>query len=420
MIKKIKSISPDNSIILKNLSYLTFLRVFNIGIKFLLVAYLVRVLGEFSYGILTWSDAVIQYFIMFVNFGFNIYAAKYIVENKDNNEKINQITSSIFTIKLLLLILSFTTLFILSFFNPFALHKSILFLMLLMGIGEVFFPIWYFQGIEKLKPATFIVVFSRVLLIIGTILLVKSSSDLILHVILIVISNSIMGFLGYVTLLKKYNFKFIRVKFEVLRQFVQEAYMFFLGRFLSLTFNFATIFLIGIYFTMDYVTGFDVALKIVLVSIIPFDMLQQAVFPTISRNKNKNVLKKLIWGSFVLGLIFMAVLYQFSEQLLGLFGGQEMTKYADVLRALALITPMVAVTFMLGTCTLVAFDFHKEFNYSLILSSILYIAFVAILTVLDKVTFWNLVYLRIISDFALVSIRLYYTFKRKIFTNSIK
>ena len=420
MIKKIKSISPDNSIILKNLSYLTFLRVFNIGIKFLLVAYLVRVLGEISYGILTWSDAVIQYFIMFVNFGFNIYAAKYIVENKDNNKKINQITSSIFTIKLLLLILSFTTLFILSFFNPFTPHKSILFLMLLMGIGEVFFPIWYFQGIEKLKPATFIVVFSRVLLILGTILLVKSSSDLMLHVILIVISNSIMGFFGYITLIKKYDFKFIWVKIEVLKQFVQEAYMFFLGRFLSLTFNFATIFLIGIYFTMDYVTGFDVALKIVLVSIIPFDMLQQAVFPTISRNKNKNLLKKLIWGSFVLGLVFMAVLYLFSEQLLGLFGGQEMTKYADVLRALALITPMVAVTFMLGTCTLVAFDFHKEFNYSLILSSILYIAFVAILIMLDKVTFWNLVYLRIISDFALVSIRLYYTFKRKIFANSIK
>lgn len=417
MIDRFKSISSDNSIILKNLSYLTFLRVFNIGVKFLLVAYLVRVLGEISYGVLTWSDSIIQYFIMFVNFGFNIYAAKYIVENKQSTRKINEVTSAIFTIKSGLMVLSFALLYILSFINPFAPHKSILLLMLMMGIGEVFFPIWYFQGIEKLKPATYIVVFSRIFLVIGTVLLVKSSNDLMLHVILIVVSNIIMCLLGYFTLLKKFNFTFIWVRFNVLKQFVQEAYMFFLGRFLSLTFNFATIFLIGIYFTMDYVTGFDIALKIVLVSIIPFDMLQQAVFPTISRNKNKNLLKKLIWGSFILGLVFMTFIYLFPEQLLGLFGGQGMIKYADVLRALALITPMVAVTFMLGTCTLVAFDYHKEFNYSLILSSILYIAIVAILMLFDKVTFWNLVYLRIISDLALVSIRLFYTFKRKIFSS---
>ncbi|RPD97508.1 hypothetical protein EGM88_08440 [Aureibaculum marinum] len=416
MIKRFKTISPDNSIILKNLSYLTFLRVFNIGIKFLLVAYLVRVLGEISYGILTWSDSIIQYFIMFVNFGFNIYAAKYIVENRSRSDKLNEITSSVFTIKLIVLVLSFLTLLILSFFNPFAPHKTILFMMMLMGIGEVFFPIWYFQGIEKLKLATYIVVFSRILLISGTVLFVKSSDDLMIHVVLIVISNVVMGVLGYITLLRNYNFKFIWVKIEVLKQFVKEAYMFFLGRFLSLTFNFATIFIIGIYFTMDYVTGFDVALKIVLVSIIPFDMLQQAVFPTISRNKDKSMLKKLILGSFILGLVFMGLLFLFSEQLLGLFGGQEMIKYANVLKALALITPLVAVTFMLGTCTLVAFNYHKEFNYSLILSSVLYIAIVAVLMVFDKVTFWNLVYLRIVSDLVLVSIRLYYTFKRKIFT----
>ena len=236
------------------------------------------------------------------------------------------------------------------------------------------------------------------------------------HVFLIVISNITMGLLGYMTLIKFYHFSFHWVNITVLKRFIKEAYMFFLGRFLSLTFNFATLFLIGIYFTMDYVTGFDIALKIVLLSIIPFDMLQQAVFPTISRNKNKALLKKLIIGSFIIGVIFMTVILLFSEQLLGLFGGQSMIKYSTVLKALSLITPFVAVTFMLGTCTLVAFGFNKEFNYSLIASSLLYIIIITILMIFDKVTFWNLVYLRIFSDIALVSIRLYYTFKRKIFT----
>jgi len=407
-------LTTDNLIILKNISYLSFLRFFNIGIKFFLVAYLVRVLGEISYGILTWSDSIIQFFLLFINFGFNIYAAKYIVENRDQKDIINEITSSIFLIKITLFIISFILLYFLTFLNNFEAHKSILFLMLLMGIGEVFFPIWYFQGIEKLKAATYIVVISRIILVVGTLILVKTSDDLKTHVLLIVISNILMGLLGYVTLVRYYKFSFRWIKVGVLFKFVNEASMFFLGRFLSLTFNFATILIIGIYFTMDYVTGFDIALKIVLVAIIPFDMLQQAVFPTISRNKNKVVLKNLIGLSFILGMVFMFLLYIFSGQLLALFGGHEMIKYQNVLEALALIIPFVAVTFMLGTCTLVAFGYNKEFNYSLILSSIVYIVIIIILMLFNKVTFWNLVYLRIFSDIILVSIRLYYTFKRKI------
>ena len=408
-------LSTDNEIILKNLSYLSFIRFFNIGIKFFLVLYLVRILGEISYGILTWSDSIIQFFLLLINFGFNIYAAKYIVENRNNKEKINEITSSIFLIKIVLFIISFIILFFLSFLGTFEIYKNILFLMLLMGIGEIFFPIWYFQGIEKLKPATFIVVFSRTLLVIGTLIWVKSSQDLILHVLLIVLTNTLLGILGYLTLIKYYNFVFKWVKMKVLIQFIKEAYMFFLGLFLSLTFNFATIFLIGIYFTMDYVTGFDISLKIVLVAIIPFDILQQAVFPTISRNKNKNILKKLLILSFLSGLFLMIILYFFSGQLLTLFGGDEMIKYQNVLKALALIVPFVAVTFILGTCTLVAFGYNREYNISLIISSVLYLVIVLVLVLFNKISFWNLIYLRIFSDIILVGIRIYFTIKRKIF-----
>jgi PST family polysaccharide transporter len=162
------------------------------------------------------------------------------------------------------------------------------------------------------------------------------------------------------------------------------------------------------------VSGFDVALKIVLVSIIPFDMLQQAVFPTISRTRDKVLLKNLLIYSFVIGIIFMVFIHSFSNELLSLFGGQEMIKYSDVLKTLSIITPFVAVTFILGTCTLVSFGFYKEFNLSLIWSSIAYILIVLILWIFNKVTLWNLIYLRVFSDIVLVGIRVYYTIKRKI------
>lgn len=407
-------ISKDNIIIFKNFSFLSILRFFNIGTKFLLLAYLVRILGNTNYGILTWTDSIIQYFIIFVNFGFNVYAAKYIVEQRTSLVKLNEITSAVFTIKTLLYIFSFLILYILTFFDSFSQYKHYLYLMFLMGVGEVFFPIWYFQGIEKIKLATYITIFSKLILVIGTFLFVLNPNDLQKHIFLLALTSVLMGILGYVTLVKKFEFKFVIVKREFVLKIIKEAYMFFLGLFLSLTFNFMTIFLIGIFYTMEYVTGFDVALKIVLVCIIPFDMLQQAVFPTIARNKNKRMLKKLIFISFIIGVFLSLLLQFFSLELLQLFGGKELIQYEKVLKTLSFIPPFVAITFILGTCTLVAFGYNKEYNQSLIISSLVYLIVVIFLYFIKELTFWNLIYLRVLSDILLAFLRVYFVYKKKI------
>ena len=409
-----KKHTGDTSIILKNLSYLSVLRFVNIGVKFLLVAYLIRVLGEMNYGILTWCDAIVQFLIILVNFGFNIYAAKYIVEHKDNLEKKNEVITSIFSIKFALLILSFLFLYILSFFEPFFAYRSILLLMLLFGFGEVFFPIWYFQGMEKLKEAMYIVVFSKLFLLLTTFIWVKDEQDLYVYIVLWVLANIVMGLIGYIILVKTYQFKPVFAKKEIVVSYLKEAFLFFVGLFLSLTFNLATIFLIGMYFSMDYVAGFDVALKIVLVAIIPFDVLQQAVYPTILRNKDKKLLKRLILLSLIGGIALMLFIYFFAEHLLGLFGGAEVVKYAEVLRILSMIVPLAALTFILGTSTLVAFGFTKEFNYSLIISAIIFIVIAVILRISGNLTFWSLVYLRVISDLILVAIRIYFVAQKRI------
>lgn len=411
----IKKLSSDNLIILKNLSFLSVLRFFNLGVKFLLVAYLIRVLGKINYGVLTWVDSIIQYFIILINFGFNVYAAKYIVDNRESKKDLNNITSAIFLVKIFLFILSFLLLYFLSFLDTFSIYKDYLFLMLMMGIGEVFFPIWYFQGVEKLKLATYITVLSRLVLVFGTFLLVNHPEDLKIHIYLIIFSSFLMGILGYLTLIRKFSFTFVWVEKKAIANLLKEAYMFFLARFLSLTFNFMTIFLIGIFYTMDYVSGFDIALKIVLVCIIPFDMLQQAVFPTITRNKDKSLLKKIIFLSILFGIFLSIVLFFFSEELLLLFGGNEILEYDNVLKTLSIIPPFVALTFTLGTCTLVAFGFNKEFNKSLIISSLIYIFIVLILYLLDNLSFWNLVYLRVFSDIILALIRVYFVYKKRIF-----
>ena len=406
--------NKDYRIIIENFSYLSVLKVFNIGFKFILVAYLVRVLGTELYGVLTWSDSIIQFFLMYINFGFNVYAAKYIVDHREDKSIINEVVSSIYIIKTVLFLTSFLILLITAIFDPIAQNLGLLYLMLIMGIGEVLFPIWFFQGIEKLKLATVIVFISRLFIVVTTFLFINNPDDIFLYVGFIVISNVIMGVLGVYTIKKYYDVSFYLVKIKTILKYFNAAVMFFFGRFLLLVFNFGTIFLIGVYASMDDVTGFDIASKIVMLTVIPFEMLQQAVFPTISRTMDKKLLTKLVFFSFGIGIILMAGINLFSSQLILLFGGEELLVYTETLNFLSLLTPIISVTFILGSCGLVAFGFFKEYNYSLVISSIVYIVIVLFLYLFDEITFWNLIYLRVFSDLVLVCVRAFYSIKRKV------
>jgi len=412
----LKNLNIDHKTILKNFSYLTVMKVLNIGIKVILAAYLIRVLGNEKYGLLTWLDSVIQYFIMIINFGFNIYAAKYIVENRKKTESINEIVSSIFIIKTILFLISVVCIFLLGQFEMFNIYKNILLLFMFCGLGEVLFPVWFFQGVENLKPATIIVFLSRLFLLLGTIFFVKRGQSINVFICLFVLSSILMGGLGFYLLFKKYKIKLIKVSFLKLKTYFKESLPFFIGRFLSLVFNFGTIFFIGKFCELDEVTGFDSSLKIVMLGVIPFEMLQQAVFPTISRTKNKNMLKKLVFASFFLGSIIGLVIYFLSDNLMILFGGEEVLKFSTVLRFLSILSPFVALTFILGTCSLVAFGYYKEYNFSLIVTSIIYILVLSILYIFDQLTFWNLIYLRVFGDVLMCIIRLYFSIQKKTIT----
>lgn len=408
-----KNLDSNYQIILKNFSYLSLIKFFNIGIKIILAAYLIRVLGDEKYGLITWLDSVIQYFIMIVNFGFNIYAAKYIVENKKESKKINEIISAIYLIKGGLFIVSFLCIILLGNSETFYNYQQLLLLLMFCGFGEVLFPIWFFQGIENLKPATIIVFLSRLFLLVGTVFFVQSETDLLSYVILFVVSSFLMGFLGVFYLFKFYNIKFTLVPFKHIHIYFKESTPFFIGRFLSLIFNFGTIFFIGKFCLLEQVSGFDTSLKIVMLGVIPFEMLQQAVFPTISRTKNKNLLKKLVVSSFIIGVVIGSIIFLLSDSLMFLLGGDEMLPFSTTLQFLAILCPFVALTFVLGTCSLVAFGFFKEYNFSLIFTSLIYILILVFLYFTNSITFWNLIYLRVFGDVLMVLIRLYYSLKRK-------
>lgn len=400
--------------IISNFFYIGVMKFLNIVSKYILVGYLIRVLGENGYGTLTWIDSIVQYFIMLINFGFDLYAAKYVVENKNNPKKLNEAISALYYIKGILFLISFILLIPLTFNTEINAVISLIFLMMIMGIGEVLTPIWFFQGIEKMKTITVITFFSKLILVLLTFFFIKNSTDIHLYILFLVFTNIIWGFFGFLMMKKEANFKFVAVTFQLIKNYLKEGYLFFIGKFSTFLFNLGTVFLIGYLFTKGQVAGFDIAIKIVFVFIIPFEVLQQALFPVIVRGVRKSELRKITVATFIISSAAAIILYVFSENVIVIFGGTEMYKYSYVLDLVLVLIPIVSLTIVVGNCILVAKGYYKQYNWSLIVSAMVFVSLLIVLKTTDQLNFLNVILIRVLADFIQLLIRFYYNFKFKI------
>ncbi len=86
--KRLISKLRTHSKLVENFSYLSALQIFNMLLPLVTYPYLIRVLGSELYGTVIFAQAIIAYFSVMINFGFNISATKEIALCKDNTKRI--------------------------------------------------------------------------------------------------------------------------------------------------------------------------------------------------------------------------------------------------------------------------------------------------------------------------------------------
>ena len=118
---------------------------------------------------------------------------------------------------------------------------SIFFISLLTGVGEIFYPIWFFQGMERMRPATIVIFISRILILILTFLFVKDISDIYLYLWILVMSGVVLAILSVYILRTSFQIEFVKVSFYKLINILNDSKLYFWGRAMNLAFNSITI-----------------------------------------------------------------------------------------------------------------------------------------------------------------------------------
>lgn len=175
----------ENRTFLANASFLALMQAANSFLPLLTVPFLVRVLGVELFGQLAFVTAVMYYFFVLTDYGFNLTATRDISINRSDINKVNEIYTCVFFIKAVLIGMSFLLLMVGFFVFPTVIENWPLYLCsFFVIVWQSLFPTWFFQGMEKMKYITYLSVLAKILFTVGIFVFVQGPEDYLLVPIL--------------------------------------------------------------------------------------------------------------------------------------------------------------------------------------------------------------------------------------------
>ncbi len=370
----IKEKAGRHKTLIQNFSYLSALRVFNMLLPLITYPYLIRVLGKETYGLIVFAQAIIGYLAILVGFGFNISATKEVSIHRDNKEKLSEIVSSVFIIKGTLFVLAFLILAVLLRFIPQAKGYEVLFVLAMwICLYDVVFPIWYFQGIEKMKYITYITLASRLTFLGLIFVLIHSPKDYLFLPIINGIGAILAGIISLLIVFGTHRVKFGLQPYKQLKYYFIDSIPIFVSNVSIRLYVNTNKVIVGAFLGMEEVAYYDLGEKITSMAKIPQRILSQTLFPKISKDKNLGFIKRIFkLSAFINMLLFICVLL-FSKQIVLLLGGPQMINSIIVVNILAITIPIIAMSNVFGIQILIPFGHNREFSRVIVTSGLVYL-----------------------------------------------
>ncbi|WP_086476187.1 flippase [Arenibacter amylolyticus] len=379
MIEKVKKILKANKSVLSNFSYLSAMQVFNLALPLLTYPYLIRVLGKEAYGLVIFAQAIISYFMILVSFGFNMSATKEVSVHRDDKEKLSEIVSSIYIIKGVLLIASFIVLLIAAELTEIAKgYNSLFYLTFWICWYEWIFPLWYFQGIEKMKFITFITLLSRLIFVALIFILIQNENDFLFYPIINGIGALISGVISLYIVFFKHQIKFKFPKLKTLSYYLKESAPIFVSQVSIKIYVNSNKVIIGSLLGLQEVAYYDLAEKMVTVLKTPQGILGQALFPKISKDKDVLFVRRVFKISVLFNVTLFLIMLIFVKPLVLLLGGIDMTPAIPIVIILGLTAPIVAMSNVFGVQLLIPFGYNKAFSKVILMSGLVYLLLVGV------------------------------------------
>jgi polysaccharide transporter, PST family len=184
----------------RNVAWLYVVQFSSYLMPLITLPYLSRVLSPEKFGLVAYSQSIMWYFVTLTDYSFNFSATREVAIHRDDKENLSKLFSSVMAAKTLLTVAGFLVLMATVFAVPkLRAHWELYPLAFLTVTGNFFFPLWLFQGLQKLEQAAIRDFLAKLLGIIALFGLVHKDSDYAMATAVQGGSVAIAGLIGLLT-----------------------------------------------------------------------------------------------------------------------------------------------------------------------------------------------------------------------------
>jgi PST family polysaccharide transporter len=314
-----------------------------------------------------WAWSIVNFFILFINFGFGLSVTKIIAIHRKNREKVSEIISTTLLTKMLLFLVALLVFTAMVTLVPrMHEHRLLFMLMYLFAFGEMLMPIWYFQGMEEMKYTAIITSFIKIFFTVLVFLMIKEEGDYLKVPVLYAVSSLISALFAYYIIYFKDKMVFKRPVVSEVFLYVKEGTALFLSSSISVLKERLTIVFIEHFLGLSAVAFFDIAQKFVNILLTPFHILATVLYPHLAQTKNFELLKKTMFYSTGAALFLYVITYMVDPYVVVVLYGRENDIIETLIKILSFSILFANLASLLGTNGLVvAGENNKLFLSSL-------------------------------------------------------
>ena len=352
--------------VLGNFFSLSLVQFANYVAPLITLPYLFRVLGPSNYGVTEMARAVSVYFLILTDYGFSLSATREISVHRDDPQKVSEVFSAVLLLKFLLLLLSFGVLALLVSAVPrLWADWPVYFLSFGNVIGMWLFPVWLFQGLERMKYLPLLNVTAKTLVIVSLFVFIRAPDDYLYVPLLQSAGTILVGLAGLGLALGTFRVRFRVPPVRVLAGELTNGWHLFISKMATTFYTSGNIVILGLLTDSTFVAYYAPGEKIARAAADGLQQpLSQAIFPHIGRLASQSrsaALRFTAKTAKIAGAASLAIsvaLFVAAPYVSSIFG-PKFEAGVPVLRILSLLPVLICLSNIFGVQVMVNFGLQR-------------------------------------------------------------
>ncbi|MBP2654429.1 MAG: polysaccharide biosynthesis protein [Firmicutes bacterium] len=358
---------------LNNVGYLYLLQGVSYFLPLVTMPYLIITLGLENYGRVTLAIAVANYVTIAVDFGFNLSAVLAISKLRNDLKKTEIVFWSIIYAKLIFAGLVLIVTFIGIYWELFAwLDYYFGLAVLLMVLGNIMMPVWFFQGIEEMKQVAVSGVINKIIFSVLIFSCVNRSTDFWFVAIFQGIGGICGGIYAFYIILSRMHLGIGIPAFFEIRNQIKCAVPYFFSRIAVSFYTSANLLVLGAFAT-TYETGYYAVVEKVYNGLQGvYGPIVQAIYPLVAYTKKLDSFRRVFRVVILINTISLLIGIYFAPNIVMVFTKVYIADASICLRLLLVACFFVAPSVLIGYPVLGTFGHQDAVNRSAMIGAAIY------------------------------------------------